>query len=70
METYNKSIKLVPIDLLGPDGSVELTPQDWHVRLLISGQQKPLPKEPDMPHERDSSYYPILGMGLRPSILL
>jgi len=28
METYNKTIKLVPIDVLGPDGSVEPTPQN------------------------------------------
>ena len=34
------------------------------------GNKKKLPKEPDMPWERDSSYNPILGMGSRPSVLL
>ena len=28
------------------------------------------PKDPGMSQERDFPYYPILGMGLRPSILL
>ena len=29
-----------------------------------------IPKDPDMSQERDFPYNPILGMGLRPSILL
>ena len=32
--------------------------------------KQPFPKDPDMSLERDFPYIPILGMGLRPSILL